>query len=90
MLTQLQVGELLKTLKDPHYAEPGENSSVVLYGEFNGYTIPFIASPKDMMDYGRNIYQRAIDGDYGPIKSYNKNNPMSKPETLDLFAEKKE
>jgi hypothetical protein len=106
MLTQLQTGELLRTLKNPRYAEPIENSPILLDGEFNGYTIPFIASPYDMMDYGRNIYQRAIDGDFGPIKDFDPNNtmlkvstifnditkerPHKKSETLDLFAEKKE
>jgi hypothetical protein len=96
MMTQLQIGEFLRTLKNPRYAEYNGDGSIVLDGTYNGMTLQFIASPNDAMDYGRNIYKRAIDGDFGPIKEFDPENAVFKvntpkePVTLDLFAEKKE
>jgi hypothetical protein len=32
--------------------------------------IPFTATPDDVETYGREIYQEAISGEYGPLVSY--------------------
>jgi hypothetical protein len=95
MLTQLQVGEFLRTLRNPRYANENHEGAIALDGTYNGQTLVFFASPTDAMDYGRNIYQRAIDGDFGPIKDFEPivtNNippPVKHQHQPDLFAEKK-
>jgi hypothetical protein len=92
MMTQLQVGEFLRTLRNPRYADKSHQGSIVLDGIYNGQILPFYASPIDVMEYGRNIYERAISGDFGPIGEYE---PITLPEELpdpkvpqlDLFSE---
>jgi hypothetical protein len=92
MMTQLQVGEFLRTLTNPRYADPSHQGSIVLDGIYNGQILPFYASPTDAMEYGRNIYERAISGDFGPIKEYeqitlSESLPDPKIPQLDLFSE---
>jgi hypothetical protein len=92
MMTQLQVGEFLRTLSNPRYVDKSHQGSIVLDGIYNGQILPFYASPIDAMEYGRNIYERAIGGDFGPIGEYE---PITLPEELpdpkvpqlDLFSE---
>jgi hypothetical protein len=92
MMTQLQVGEFLRTLTNPRYADQSQQGSIVLDGIYNGQILPFYASPTDAMEYGRNIYRRAIDGDFGPIGDYEPVTlPVALPDPtvpqLDLFSE---
>jgi hypothetical protein len=32
--------------------------------------MPFGAMPTDIYDYGRDLYQRAVNGEFGPIGAY--------------------
>jgi hypothetical protein len=48
-----------------------EHSSVDLLGTHPLYgEIPFTASPRDCEAYGRDIYARAVAGEFGPIEEY--------------------
>jgi hypothetical protein len=92
MMTTIEVGEFLRTLTNPRYATEDKNGAIALDGTYNGQTLIFYASPIDAMDYGRNIYKRAIDGNFGAIKEYEpiEEPKIIEPETkpqLDLFAE---
>jgi hypothetical protein len=92
MMTQLQVGEFLRTLTNPRYTEANHQGSIVLDGIYNGQILPFYASPIDAMEYGRNIYERAINGDFGPIGDYvqvtlPEELPDPKIPQMDLFSE---
>jgi hypothetical protein len=78
MLTQLQIGDFLRTLHNPRYINPDHTGAILLDGNYNGLKMEFFASPTDPMDYGRNTYQLAIEGHYGPIADYT-------PPSEDLF-----
>ena len=48
-----------------------ENGNIGLNVEFEGLGIvPFGASPNDVEQHGREIYARALAGDFGPIAAY--------------------
>jgi hypothetical protein len=70
MLTQTQVEKFLTTLHNPRWVEPNEQGPILLDGEFYGGKLEFFASPMDIMDYGREVYQKALDGYYGEIAPY--------------------
>jgi hypothetical protein len=80
MLTADQVTEFLKTLHNPRYCNADQTGPIILDGTFNNGPMEFYASPWDMMDYGKEIYQKAIDGAYGPIGPYQ--SPVEKPAKL--------
>jgi hypothetical protein len=42
----------------------------VTFTSMIGMEIPFTASPKDPEAHGREIYERAINGEFGPIAEY--------------------
>lgn len=67
MLTPPQVEQFLITLRNPRYYEPNERGPILLFGMFDGKELPFIASQTDPMEYGRKIYQKAVEGFYGKI-----------------------
>ena len=54
--------------KNPVYTQSGINVEV-LFGEI-GEWLCFHASPDDSEEHGRTLYQRAIDGDFGPVRAY--------------------
>ena len=44
-------------------------SLMVKFAEFNE-ELPFGATNHDPHDHGRNIYERAVDGEFGPIAAF--------------------
>lgn len=44
--------------------------------------IPFTASPEDVEELGRELYQRALDGEFGEIEAYSQ--PVAPPEQVKL------
>jgi hypothetical protein len=46
--------------------------------------VPFTASPNDIAEHGRNIYQRLVNGDFGSIAPYEL--PPEKTETEKAFV----
>lgn len=69
--------------KDPFYNDPN-NETILLTVKFIEFNeeIPFTATPYDNMDYGRQLYEQAKNGDFGPVKSWNEN-PSYVPPTLE-------
>lgn len=58
----------IKNAKNPKFTE---NNSVDLQIEHPDYGwIPFSARPDDIEEHGRDIYARAISGEFGPIAPY--------------------
>jgi hypothetical protein len=53
------------------YSSP-DNTSISMIVEFDKSSVPvrFNACPNDPMDYGRELYERAVAGDFGPIQKY--------------------
>lgn len=70
MLTADQITEFLKTFHNPRYSNPDHTGPIILDGVFNNGIMPFYASEWDMMEYGRETYRKAMDGEYGPIGPY--------------------
>ena len=68
-----------------------ENTAVDIIAQFDTFPspLPFTASSTDPEEYGRNIYTRAISGEFGPIAPYvppvfptnSVNQPSSPPST---------
>ena len=70
MLTAEQVQEFLTTLRNPRYCNPDHTGPIVLDGTFNNGIMQFYASEWDMMEYGREVYRKAMDGEFGEIGPY--------------------
>jgi len=43
---------------------------VVKFSHLNGLAVPFTARADDNSAHGREIFQRAVDGDFGAIQEY--------------------
>jgi len=39
----------------------------VTFSEYGDIIIPFGASPKDVEDHGRDLFERLVNGEFGPI-----------------------
>lgn len=87
MLTTQQRDTFLESLHEPHYMDKEHKGPILLYGDIGGQKIAFWASPNDSMDYGREIYQKCLDGFYGEIEDgpYDEVNILT--ETSDLSPE---
>jgi hypothetical protein len=70
MLTPDQLSEFLDTLHNPRFVQPDPGGPILLDGEFRGGKMEFFASPLDSMPYGRSIWEKAMNGFYGPIAPY--------------------
>jgi hypothetical protein len=60
------------TIKDPVFAHPtnkeaGINLSVT-FAELGANPVPFAAVPNDIEEHGRDLYMRALAGQFGPVK----------------------
>jgi hypothetical protein len=68
-----EVKALFKTLKNPRYAtEENQGVAPIVFDAIdNGKDIQFIASPQDVMEYGRELWKEAHEGKYGPIGQFN-------------------
>jgi hypothetical protein len=69
------------SLGEPQYSSANEDVSepIVLFGVLRGSKTPFIASPTDAHDYGRDLHQRAANGEFGEIA------PFAGVDPSDLF-----
>jgi hypothetical protein len=69
------------SLGEPQYSSANNDRAepIILYGVLRGSQTPFIASPTDAHDYGRDLHQRAADGEFGDIA------PYTNIEPADLF-----
>jgi hypothetical protein len=43
---------------------------IVVLSIFPNDKIPFTASPTDLEEYGRELYKRAVAGEFGPVANY--------------------
>jgi len=63
----------LKAARTPQYADP-QNRTVRLIVEFEELLhlgeLPFLATPDDIEPHGREILQRALDGEFGEIAAF--------------------
>jgi hypothetical protein len=55
---------------EPRHATADDNSSIILFGVWSGSKKPFVASPTDLHDYGRELHRRAVDGEFGDIAPF--------------------
>jgi hypothetical protein len=64
---------LFKTFKNPRYTteENPATAPITLDGVFNGREMQFIATPQDVMEYGRVLWHDVHNGKYGPIGDFN-------------------
>jgi hypothetical protein len=81
MLDPGQRDEFFKTLYNPQYVNPDHTGPIALIGIINGQKLLFYASPYDRMDYGREIYNKAIRGEYGEIGEYTASPDVIAPRT---------
>jgi hypothetical protein len=70
MMTAEELAEFLDTLNNPRHAHPNENGSIALDAVFKGQRVTFWASPTDIAEYGKEVYDKAVSGHYGKIGSY--------------------
>jgi hypothetical protein len=77
-----EIQAFFASLGEPQYssADNDPEQSIILFGMLRGSKTPFIASPTDAHDYGRDFHQRANDGEFGPIA------PFAGVEPTDLFG----
>lgn len=54
----------------PYYFNADETNISVTWNHPELGAIPFLASPNDVMPYGREIYAAAVAGEYGQVRSY--------------------
>lgn len=58
---------LISSLRNPRYAEDSTVGSIEFDAVYDGQQVIFWASPIDLMEYGREIHRKALDGNYGEI-----------------------
>lgn len=60
-----------------------ENTAIDLLVQFDTFStlIPFTANPADITPYGREIFARAVAGEFGPIAPYIPPPPPPSPTT---------
>lgn len=58
-------------VKNPKYAD-SENKTINCWVKFDAFLnhLPFTASPNDIEEHGRVIYQELISGKYGEIEPF--------------------
>lgn len=57
------------TVQNPTYTESGNIDLTVLFAEI-GEPVPFTASMHDTEPHGRELYTRAMQGEFGPVAPY--------------------
>lgn len=61
--------EFIASLKNPRY-NSSSSKQILFDCIYNGKPTTFLAGPKDIQQYGRDIFAAAISGKYGPIAPY--------------------
>lgn len=71
----------LATLHSPRYTSADHDPSLpfALTGVLNGVEVEFFASPGDVHDYGREVYDRVSAGELGEIGDYVEPPPVEFP-----------
>lgn len=59
----------------------------VNFDAFGGEVVPFAASPNDVEAHGREIFERCVAGEFGPIGAYVAPPPPPPLTKTDLIAE---
>lgn len=67
--------------RDPKYAQEDQQAIelIVQFAEIPGET-PFNAMPNDPMEYGRELYNNAKAGQYGPVAPFVPPTPSTPPQ----------
>jgi hypothetical protein len=67
------------SLGEPQYSSPNNDPAepIVLFGDLRGSKTPFIASPTDLHEYGRDFHRKAVEGEFGSIASFPGVDPSS-------------
>ncbi len=61
----------LEYAKDPRWANAEQTLiDLIIKWDEIPEELPFTASPNDVVDYGRQIYAAAAEGQYGPVAAY--------------------
>lgn len=60
---------IIKEIRNPKYSRDGVTIDCEVLHDKLGW-IPFSANPDDTVDYGKEAYQRILDGEAGKIESY--------------------
>jgi len=57
--------------KEPKFSAP-DNSMIDLIVKFDEFNqeVPFTANPNDVVSYGRELYAKAMNGDFGEVAQY--------------------
>lgn len=56
--------------RQPSFSSPNQDSIDLEYNHPEYGWIPFTASADDIEEHGRDIYEAAMNGEYGPIEPY--------------------
>lgn len=59
-------------VKNPKWATE-DHSSIecdVVFPSISNEFVPFCANPNDLYDYSKDIFQRCLSGEFGPISEY--------------------
>jgi len=59
----------ITNVRKPVFCNP-ENKQIRCEIELNGEWLPFVASPSDCTEHGKQIFQDCVDGKYGEIKAF--------------------
>ena len=84
-LAKFRLDEFLQTLSSPRFMDPEHTGPILLTGKIGEFEVAFWASPFDPMDYGRNLYEKVLAGEYGEIAEYVEPEPQAEPDQKDLF-----
>ena len=65
-----------------------DHTSIDMVVTINGQDMPFTARADDPEDYGRELFNRAINGEFGEIQEYQVHNVQLTDEQIEKIAEK--
>jgi len=57
----------ITSLKNPVWVNDEQINCIITLDVFGDEQLPFTASPHDVEEHGRIIFQELVDGRYGPI-----------------------
>jgi len=57
----------ITSLKNPVWVNDEQINCIITLDVFGDEQLPFTASPNDVEEHGRIIFQELVDGRYGPI-----------------------
>ena len=77
---------LLTSLKNPVWANAEHTliDFVITTSQFGDEELPFTASPTDVEAHGRELFERIVAGEFGPIGEYVAPPPQPTPPSGDI------